>query len=139
MSNSPKEVIYRHVFKNSTYEMANADPVGFYFDGGDTFFKYPDKVITHFMPCYGPAHTNKRTAKWVRKIVCYEIMSASQLLSSSDETMARLFKEQLQVFPHDRKKDRIHVFRLGEKTAVPIQKQEFEGGAYGYCDLADLR
>jgi len=30
MGSTPKEVIFRHVFKNSTYEMANADPVGFY-------------------------------------------------------------------------------------------------------------
>jgi len=74
MGSAPKEVIYRHVFKNSTYEMANADPVGFYFDGGDTFFSYPHKVITHFMPCYGPAHKNKRTAGWVRKIMSYTLI-----------------------------------------------------------------
>jgi hypothetical protein len=138
MSSSPKEVIYRHVFKDSTYQIANADPIGFYFDGGDTFFSYPHKVITHFMPCYGPAHTNRRTAEWIRKIDCYNVMSATEILSSGNGDMISLFEQQLEVFPGDRTKNRIHVFRLAEKIALPIQGQNFEGGAYGYFDLSEV-
>jgi hypothetical protein len=139
MGTAPKEVIYRHVLMNSTYEMANADPVGFYFDGGMTlFYNYPDRVITHFMPCYGPAHTNKRTAEYVRKIDWYKVMSARDIMSSGNETMISLFHEQLAQFPGDRRKERIHVFQLGEKTLIPSDKQNFKGGAFGYFELSEL-
>src|SRR5208283_3759413 len=109
----------------------NADPVGFYFDGGTaTFVQYPHKVITHFMPCYGPARTNRRTAEYVRKIDWYKIMSAAEIMSSSDKTMVRLFHEQLVQFPQDRTSERVHVFQLGQKIAIPTQKRDFGGGAY---------
>ena len=139
MGTAPKEVIYRHVLKDSTYEMANADPIGFYFDGGTTaFVQYPYKVITHFMPCYGPAHTNKRVAEYVRKIDRYKIMSAAEIMSSPDKTMVSMFREQLAHFPQDRTSERVHVFQLGEKTPIPTEKLSFPGGAYGYFTLKEI-
>ena len=90
------------------------------------------------MPCYGPAHTKKRTAECVRKIDSYRIISAAEILSSDDEIFIRLFNKQLEIFPQDRTKGRIHVFQLGEKTSGPIERQNFDGGAYGYFGLPEI-
>jgi len=63
-------------------------------------------------------------------------MSAAEILSSGNENMIRLFKEQLIVFPQDKTKVRIHVFQLGQK--LKIARQDFEGGAYGYYSLSEI-
>jgi len=138
MKSTPKKLICVRVLKNSTYGICNADPVGYYFDGGRKDFTYPHKILTHFMACYGPAHTGNNTSEYVREIAWYRIMSADEIMASGDQQMIQLFNEQLLVFPQDRKNERIHVFRLEKKLEVPLSKQKFVGPNRGYFNLLDV-
>jgi len=138
MTTSSKELIYIRVLKNSTYQICNADPIGYYFDGGRKDYTYPYKILTHFMPCYGPAHKGDNTAEFIRKIDWYKIMSAADIFASGDTHMITLFEQQILIFPHDRTNDRFHVFQLGEKTAIPVAKQKFLGANRGYFTLMDI-
>jgi hypothetical protein len=139
MTSSVKEGIYIRVLKDSTYRICNADPVGYYFDGGREPYTYPHKVLTHFMACYGPAHKADNTAECFREIESYKIMSAAEILGSGDQQMIDLFNEQLIVFPTDRDNPRMHVFRLGKKTMLPADRQKFTGANRGYFSLSEMK
>ena len=68
MGGSVSELICIRVLKNLTYQICNADPIGYYFDGARKDYTYAHRIITHFLPCYGPAHTGNNTAEYIRAI-----------------------------------------------------------------------
>jgi len=136
---TPKEVYYARVLKNQTYEMCNDDDIGYYFDTSNIDIKrYPHLIIKYFMACYGPAHTSVNTAEWVRKIVSYEVMSASQILNSGNTDMITRFNQQIAIFPADAICEHIHVLELGERIPTRNNKLTFTGGNRGYFDLIDV-
>ena len=65
-------------------------------------------------------------------------MSAKEIYASADREMIRLFQEQIPNWPNDQESERIHVFQLGKKTAIPLSKQKFIGPNRGYFHLIDF-
>ncbi len=136
---TPKEVFYARVLKEHTYKICNDYETGYYFDTSSINIKsYPKLIIKYFMACYGPAHTSDNTAEWVRKIVSYQVMSASQILNSGNTDMINHFNQQIAIFPADAICEHIHVLELGERIPTRNSKLTFKGDNRGYFELIDV-
>jgi hypothetical protein len=134
------EVFFVRVKKgNGYYELiCNQEGHGYYFNGAKTKYIFPSCL--YFLACYGPQSSSYMTGETLRKIISYDTLSGQAILSSGDLELIRAFKlHNNLVAPYDdTNNDRIHVFKLGDKITVSLNKRKFKGPNYGFKSLSDF-
>ena len=138
MTLSTKEVPYARTRKNSTYQICNRYPVGFYFHAVGGIVHYPNLVMTHFVACYGNKYRSENNCDIIRRIEEYCVMDRDAILGSSDTYLLSAFQDHLDAIDSDRQQEHFHVFRLGESMPVRPDMRIFKGSDHGYKRLIDF-
>lgn len=138
MMKNLKEIICVRVKSPSSSHVCNTDPIGYYFDPFRPFIK-TDFSSFNFLIAYNGGVGRKQPSfgEYMRAINWYKKMSYYDIMTSGDVNMIQQFQIN---FPNIANSHFpiIHVFQLGSKYSIPINKQDIFRGYRSYQEINNI-